>query len=81
MGIKNRGQKGGGQPQRGDLAAWSELSNGIEPHTDNHALTFDGSGHLLAGNDGGIYLYDPANNNGTDLNNNLNTIEFFGVDP
>src|ERR1700730_6819916 len=62
--------------------SWTDIttgSNGVEPHTDNHALAFDATGHLLDGNDGGVYRYDPGNNNWTDLNSNINSIQFSGI--
>jgi photosystem II stability/assembly factor-like uncharacterized protein len=62
--------------------SWTDIttgSNGVEPHTDNHALAFDATGHLLDGDDGGIYRYDPGNNDWTDLNSNINSIQFSGI--
>ena len=60
---------------------WNDISiiNGFQPHTDNHAIAFDSNNNMLAGNDGGIYRYDPANPGWTDLNGNLNTIQFTGI--
>lgn len=60
---------------------WTDISvvNGFQPHTDNHAIAFDASGRMLAGSDGGIFRYDPAAPGWTDLNGNLNTIQFTGV--
>src|SRR5262249_49484807 len=63
------------------------------PHTDYHALAFDANGKLLAGNDGGIWrLSDPTipvpgsnppsppyNIHWTNLNANLQTIQFTGI--
>jgi hypothetical protein len=58
--------------------------NGEGIHADIHALVFDASNHLLVGSDGGIYRKDsdPGNPNGflwTDLNGNLDTIQFYSV--
>jgi hypothetical protein len=60
---------------------WTDIStvNTVEPHTDNHAIAFDSSNRMLAGNDGGIYRYDPTIPSWTDLNSNLNTIQFTGI--
>lgn len=60
---------------------WSDITTvgGIEPHTDSHAMAFDSSGRLLLGNDGGIWRFDPAGPSWTNLNGNLNTIQFTGI--
>jgi hypothetical protein len=62
-------------------ASWTDITavGGIEPHTDNHAITFDSSSRMLLGNDGGIWRYDPTVPSWTNLNGNLNTIQFTGV--
>jgi hypothetical protein len=68
-------------------ANWTSINTddqGHAPHTDWHALAFDASGHLLSGSDGGIWRKDPDPNNSngflwTDINSNLNTIQFMGV--
>ncbi len=42
-------------------ATWYDLSQDTTkfgPHADHHALTFDSSGRLLDGNDGGVYRLD-----------------------
>jgi hypothetical protein len=54
------------------------------PHTDIHALTFDASDRLVLGSDGGVWRLDVNNINipnisWTDLNSNLNTIQFTGI--
>ncbi|HEV3002813.1 MAG TPA: hypothetical protein VGX78_00060, partial [Pirellulales bacterium] len=67
--------------------SWSNITNddkGNSPHTDWHAMTFDAAGHLLVGSDGGIWRMDadPGNAAGflwTNLNGDLNTIQFEGV--
>jgi photosystem II stability/assembly factor-like uncharacterized protein len=51
---------------------------------DFHAFAFDANGKLLAGSDLGIYRLDnndiaTPNVSWTDLNGNLNTIQFYGV--
>ena len=60
---------------------WTDISvlNGFEPHTDTHAIAFDSSNNMLLGTDGGIFLYNPAAGTWTDLNGNLNTIQFYGI--
>jgi hypothetical protein len=60
---------------------WSDISvvNGVQPHTDCHALAFDASNRLVLGNDGGIWRFDPAVPSWTNLNGNLNTIQFMGI--
>ncbi len=62
-------------------ASWTDISviNGSMPHTDSHAMAFDSSNRMLIGNDGGIYRYDPASPGWTDLNGNLETIQFTGI--
>jgi photosystem II stability/assembly factor-like uncharacterized protein len=68
---------------RYDGTNWSDITivNGIEPHTDSHAMAIDSNGRLLLGTDGGIwrYRYDPTVPSWTNLNGNLNTIQFTGV--
>ena len=66
-------------------ASWFDLTTGADgkgPHTDHHALAFDASGRLLNGNDGGIWRLD-TNVQGsihwTDLNTNIQTIQFTGI--
>lgn len=74
---------------------WSDVSNvnnpnlifgcpgsGTAPHVDHHAAVFDANGLLLDGDDGGIYRLDnPATtpHSWSDLNGNLNTIQFQGI--
>jgi photosystem II stability/assembly factor-like uncharacterized protein len=60
---------------------WSDISfGGSSPHADHHAAVFDASGKLLDGDDGGIYrLDDPVTPVWTDLNGNLETIQFQGI--
>jgi len=62
-------------------ASWTDITTvgGVEPHTDNHAMAFDPSGKLLLGNDGGVWRYDPTGPSWTNLNGNLNTIQFTGI--
>jgi hypothetical protein len=64
-------------------ATWHNITaddTGNGPHTDWHALTFDANGHLLVGNDGGLWRKDPDPSNSAgflwiDLNGNLNTVQ------
>src|SRR5579883_1277973 len=66
---------------------WTSIArddNNLGVHADQHALTFDANGHLLVGNDGGMYRKDgdPNNPSGflwTDINGNLNTIQFESI--
>jgi hypothetical protein len=63
--------------------SWSDLdlSAGVTPHADHHAIAFDANGKLLDGGDGGIYRLDsPSPVQWSDLNGNLNTIQFQGID-
>ena len=46
-------------------------------HPDHHALAFRPDGKVLVGDDGGIYLYDPAGPSFTDLNGNLGNAQFY----
>lgn len=65
--------------------SWADITIGAAgdngPHPDHHAMTFDASGKLLDGNDGGIWrLENPATSSiqWADLNTNLATIQFVG---
>ena len=62
-------------------ASWTDITTvgGVEPHTDSHAMAFDSNSRLLLGNDGGIWRFDPAGPTWTNLNGNLNTIQFTGI--
>jgi hypothetical protein len=64
--------------------SWSDLDltgGPITPHADHHAIAFDANGRLLDGDDGGIFRLDSATPvQWSDLNGNLNTIQFEGVD-
>jgi hypothetical protein len=60
---------------------WTDISivGGFEPHTDSHAIAFDSSNHMFLGSDGGIFRYNPTGPSWTDLNSDLNTIQFTGI--
>ena len=60
---------------------WSDITviNNVSPHTDHHAIVFDSSNRMLIGNDGGIWRYDSTVPSWTDLNGNLDTIQFQGI--
>jgi photosystem II stability/assembly factor-like uncharacterized protein len=64
---------------------WFSLVAGVDgngPHTDHHAFAFDAGGHLLDGNDGGIWRLDDAtraNLHWTDLNTNLQLTQYIGI--
>jgi hypothetical protein len=62
-------------------ASWTNISTvgSVTPHTDNHGMAFDSSNRLLLGGDGGIWIYDPTVPSWTNLNSNLNTIQFTGI--
>jgi photosystem II stability/assembly factor-like uncharacterized protein len=66
-------------------ATWFSLvvgADGNGPHTDHHAFAFDANGHLLDGNDGGIWRLDnPARAalHWTDLNANLQLTQYIGI--
>lgn len=66
-------------------STWTDIStgnNGVTPHSDMHAMTFDANGRLLIGNDGGIWRLDsasPGNIAWTDINSNLQTLQFTGA--
>jgi len=62
-------------------ASWTNISTvaGVQPHTDSHALIFDSSGRMLLGSDGGIWRFNPSGPSWTNLNGNLNTIQFTGI--
>ena len=65
--------------------SWTDIHTGgapnnTSPHADHHGSAFDANGKLLDGNDGGIYRLDtPAPAAWSDLNGNLNTIQFTGI--
>jgi photosystem II stability/assembly factor-like uncharacterized protein len=57
-----------------------DRTGGASPHVDHHAAAFDAKGRLLDGDDGGIYRLDnPTAPSWTDLNGNLETIQFQGI--
>jgi len=64
---------------------WTDITvdvNGIEPHTDHHAMAFDASGRLLEGNDGGIWRLEnslPSAFKWSNINANLQITEFEGT--
>ena len=65
------------------------LTTGVGPHTDSHAMAFTTTGKLLEGDDGGIFeltnnkITSPTNVTWSDLNGNLGTLQFtgFAIDP
>jgi photosystem II stability/assembly factor-like uncharacterized protein len=82
------GSDNGESPESGNIVStnggqtWVSVvtgSNGNGPHTDDHAAVFDSSGQLLSGNDGGIFRLNPISLAWTDLNSNLETIQFTGI--
>lgn len=64
-------------------ANWTDISSSgalTAPHVDHHGAAFDANGRYLDGDDGGIYrLDDPGTVTWTQLNGNLNTIQFQGL--
>jgi photosystem II stability/assembly factor-like uncharacterized protein len=64
---------------------WDDISVGADgngPHVDHHGIGFDALGRLLDGNDGGLWRLadpNPASVAWTDLNGDLNTIQFIGI--
>ncbi len=63
-------------------ASWTDITvgaNSLEPHTASHALYFNSAGQVLLGSDGGLWSFNPSNSGWTDLNGNINTIQFTGV--
>jgi photosystem II stability/assembly factor-like uncharacterized protein len=61
--------------------SWTDISTGgASPHVDHHASAFDANGKLSDGDDGGIYrLANATAPFWTDLNGNLETIQFQGI--
>src|SRR5438094_947269 len=64
-------------------ATWTDVSHTgvvVQPHVYHDGIDFDANGKLLDGDDGGIYrLDDPTVPSWTDLNGDLNTIQFQGI--
>jgi len=64
-------------------ANWTDISHTdvmVQPHVDHHGVDFDANGKLLDGDDGGIYRLDnPTEPTWTNLNGNLDTIQFMGI--
>jgi subtilisin-like proprotein convertase family protein len=64
-------------------SSWSNINqgaNGNGPHVDHHVATFDSLGRLVNGSDGGIWRLDSVSPlSWSDLNGNLQTIQFVGV--
>jgi len=65
----------------GTTPTWNDLTtiNGVQPHTDSHAMAFDSSNNMYLGNDGGIWQLNTSNTTWSNLNGNLNTIQFTGI--
>ena len=64
---------------------WTDITTGSAGNNatgiDHHALAFDAAGHLLDGNDNGIWMLDnatPGSIHWNDLNSNLSITQFFG---
>ena len=55
----------------------SSFSNVTPPHVDVHALAFDASGRLLAGDDGGVQRSANNGSSWTSLNDGLGTIQLY----
>lgn len=55
-------------------ASWSTVT---PPHVDLHALTFDASGRLLCGDDGGVHRSPNLGGSWSHLNTGLCTIQFY----
>ena len=51
------------------------------PHTDQHAIGIVDASHWFVANDGGIYSTADSGVDWADLNNTLNTIQFYSVSP
>jgi photosystem II stability/assembly factor-like uncharacterized protein len=60
-------------------ATWSNIQSagGNSIHVDQHVLTFDMSGRLYVGNDGGIWRTPDAAESWTNLNGNLAITQFY----
>jgi photosystem II stability/assembly factor-like uncharacterized protein len=55
-------------------ATWSTVT---PPHVDMHALAWDASGRLIAGDDGGVHRSTNLGNSWTSLNQGLGTAQFY----
>jgi len=65
---------------------WVDIATdaaGHGPHSDFHGVGFDAAGNLIDGDDGGVFkLSNPTNQKTqpwSDLNTNLNAIQFYGI--
>jgi hypothetical protein len=72
------GDEGGFIKTTNGGTSWTSASS--DPHVDHHGIGFDAMGRLLVGTDGGIWRQStPGSTSFTDINGNLNTIQFTGV--
>ncbi len=55
-------------------SSWTDIT---PPHVDLHALAWDASGRLLAGDDGGLHRTANLGNSWTPLNDGLGLIQFY----
>jgi hypothetical protein len=67
-------------------ATWVDIGTdaaGNGPHSDFHGVGFDAAGNIIDGDDGGVFRLNNPTNQSTqswsDLNTNLNTIQFAGI--
>lgn len=63
---------------------WTFIARAGGTHADQHALAYtsaDGSGRFLVGNDGGLYMYDPAEEAFSSLNSSLSATQIQSIAP
>ena len=68
----------------GTSTSWTNLTNVYSgnpaSHPDQHAIAFSGASTWIIGNDGGVWTTANAGGAFKDINNNLGTIQFYGID-
>lgn len=67
----------GGLSMRRTMNAGTSFNTVTPPHVDQHALAWDASGRLLAGDDGGVHRTSNLGNTWFAINNTLGTIQFY----
>ncbi len=69
----------------GTSTSWTQSDPCLFPgkpssHPDQHAIAFSGASTWIIGNDGGVWATANAGGTFKNMNNNLGTIQFYGID-